>query len=117
MKKILLVLSVMLLTGCGNKLVCNLETSEENYESKQKITFKFDSSDKVNDVTVDYTMIFEDEETAKTYKNVFETLDDNYEINLEKNEINIISTKNYDQYKENKEELKKQFENNGYSCK
>jgi len=117
MKKILIVLSLFVLTGCSNKLVCTLESTEENYDSKQKITFKFDKSDKVNDVSVNYSMIFADEETAKTYKNVFESLNENYEITQDKNKINIITTKNYDQYNENKEELKKELEKNGYSCK
>ena len=36
MKKILVLFSFILLTGCSNELVCTLETTEENYESKQK---------------------------------------------------------------------------------
>ena len=117
MKKTLILLSLFILTGCSNKLVCTLETNEENYKSEQKITFKFDDSDKVTDVSVDYSMIFADEESAKSYATVFKTLEEDYEINQKGNKINIITTKNYEQYKESKDELKQELENNGYSCK
>lgn len=117
MKKSLIILSLLLLTGCSNELVCTLKTSEEGYESEQKITFEFDDSDKVTDVYVNYSMIFEDEETAKSYVNVFEALEKDYKINQDGNKIDIVTTKNYEQYKENKDELKEELENNGYSCK
>ena len=71
MKKILLLLCVFLLTGCKSQLVCNRKTTEEFYEEEQKIIYSF-NDDKVQDVTINYIMIFEDEETAKTYLTIFE---------------------------------------------
>ncbi len=116
MKKILMIFCIFILTGCKNELVCTLNTVEESYDTEQKIIFNFEN-DKVNDVVVNYTMIFEDEEIASSYMNAFESLTKEYEINLSGNKIQIISEKNYDQYDQNKEELKAELEKNGYSCK
>ena len=116
MKKILIFGCVLLLTGCKNSLVCTMKTTEENYESEQKITFSFEK-EKVNDVVVDYVMTFEDEETANSYITAFKTLEENYEIDQNGNKVSISSTKNYNQYNQNKDELKKELESNGYVCK
>lgn len=116
MKKIILVLCAFLLTGCKSKLVCTLESEEQIYKEEQKITFNFDDN-KVKDVKVNYTMTFDDEETAKTYLNIFESLDENYEVNLDRNKIDIKSYKNYEQYDKNKDELRDELEKNGYLCK
>ena len=117
MKKIFVALSLLLLTGCSNKMVCTLKSSEESYESEEKIVFEFDNDNKVTNVTINYDMIFEDEESAASYAYVFETLEEDYEIKQEGNKINIVTTKNYEQYSESKDELKVDLENNGYSCK
>lgn len=117
MKKILIIASLFVLTGCSNKMVCTLETTEENYESEQKITFEFDSDDKVTDVSTNYIMTFEDKETAASYMGVFESLEDDYEINQSGNKLTIVSTKNYEQYNQNKDKLKKELQDNGYLCK
>lgn len=116
MKKIILILCIFLLTGCKSKLVCVLESEEEIYKEEQKITFNF-KDDKIKEVNVSYIMTFEDEATAKTYLNIFEALDENYEINLNKNKIEIKSYKNYEQYNQNKDELKGELEKNGYLCR
>lgn len=116
MKKMKIFCLLLLLTGCKNKLQCTLETDEEMYISNQKIIFEF-KNDKVSDVTLNYEMIFEDEKTAKDYFVMFEALDEQYEITQEKNKIGIISKKNYEQYDQNKNELKEELETNGYSCK
>lgn len=115
-KLLLLCLCVFLFTGCNKKLVCKSETTEELYKEQQKITFNFED-EKVKEVMVDYIMIFSDEETAKSYLTIFEALNKDYEISLDGNTINIKSFKNYEQYNQNKEELKEELENNGYICK
>ena len=116
MKKILMICCILMLTGCKNELVCTLKTTEESYDTEQKITFNFEN-DKVNDVTVNYKMTFENEETANSYLSVFESLDEEYEINVDGKEINVKSKKNYEQYDQNKDELKEELELNGYICK
>jgi len=116
MKKIFLVICALILTGCKNKLICTSETADENYTTQQKIEFTFDDDDNVVDATVNYIMTFEDEETAKSYLNIFETLEEDYEINIDKNKIDIKSSKNYEQYDQNKNELKEELEQNGYMC-
>lgn len=116
MKKFLMIFGVLLFTGCSNELVCTMNTAEENYELEQKITFQFDE-EKVVSAETNYIMVFENKETASSYMSVFDTLEDDYEINQSGNKINIISTKNYEQYNQNKDKLKEELENNGYSCK
>jgi len=117
MKKILMVLGILLFTGCSNELVCTKNTTEENYELEQKIIFEFDSNDKVVSAKTNYIMVFENKETASSYMSVFDSLEEDYEINQVGNKVNIISTKNYEQYNQNKDKLKEELENNGYSCK
>ena len=68
-------------------------------------------------MVLNYTMIFEDEKTASEYFTAFETLEEEYEMKLNKNEIEIISEKNYNEYNQSKDELKEELESNGYSCK
>ena len=116
MKKILIICCLLFLTGCKNELICTMETTEENYESEQEIIFSFED-EKVNDVVVNYTMIFEDENTANSYVNVFETLEEGYEIEQEGNKLSITSKKNHEQYSETKDKIKTELESNGYKCK
>ena len=79
--------------------------------------FEFDKNDKIINATVDYIMIFEDEEKAENYMNVLKTLDNELEIELDGNEIKLSSTKDYEEYDENKETLKRELEKDGYICK
>lgn len=117
MKKIFLVLIILMATGCKNKLTCTLETVEDDYSTKEKIVFNFENKEKAFEASVDHIMTFKNEETAKLYLNIFEALDEGYEISLEGNKINIKSFKNYEQYGTNRDELKKELELNGYLCK
>ena len=116
MKKILIICCLLVLTGCKNELICTMKTTEENYESEQELIFSF-KDEKVSDVTVNYTMIFEDEKTANSYVSVFETLEDGYEIKQDGNKLSIKSEKNYEQYSETKDKIKENLEANGYKCK
>ena len=117
MKKILLLcVCLCLFTGCGKKMVCSLKTDTETYKEEQKITFTFED-DNVKEAMVNYIMTFDDEATANTYLTMFQTLNKDYEINLDGKTIDIKSFKNYEQYQQNKDELKKELESNGYVCK
>lgn len=115
-KNLILILLLLFITGCKNELVCTLETEEEGYLSKQEIIFSI-ADGKVEKAVTNYTMTFETNETAESYLNVFKSANKDYEIILDENKLLIISEKNYEEYNQTKEELKLDFEKNGYSCK
>ena len=117
MKKVILVFYLLFLTGCSNKMVCTMTVEEENYETNQELVFEFNKEDNVEKSTVNYIMVFKTEEEAKSYLNVFQTINEDYDITLEKNTIEIKSEKNYEQYESKKSELKEKLEKDGYSCK
>lgn len=117
MKKLLIILSVFLLTGCSNELTCKLNKSEEEYDVEQKIVFNMDNDDKVIQAKVEYTMIFKTEEEANSYLSVFENIAEDYNIDVNKNKLSITSIKNYEQYEQSKDALKMELENDGYVCK
>ena len=97
-------------------MVCTLIKEEEKYLSEQKITFTT-QDDIVSKVITNYTMTFEDEETAETYLNVLKSINKDYDIVLNENKIELKMEKNYEEYDQTEEEVKQDFEKNGYSCK
>lgn len=111
MKKILL-LSILFLCGCSNKLVCNYETEYENIKIKNKITFNF-KTEKLEQVD---KMIFEDSISASKYYDEIESYKEEYNLNLEDN---IIVSHIVDDIKLNgdKEKIKKQYESYDYKCR
>ena len=110
MKKILL-LSILFLCGCSNKLSCTYETVYEDIEIKNKIVFDF-KTDKLQQVD---KMIFKDSISASKYFNEIEEYKDEYNLNLEDN---IIVSKIIDDIEldGNKEKIKKQYESYDYKC-
>ena len=110
-------MSLLLLTGCGNEFVCTMKTEEDDYVTEQNISFEFDKNDKITNATVNYTMIFETEEEAKSYSSVIETLNNGYDVVLEGKKLSIVSTANYEEYNGQKDKLKADLEKNGYTCK
>lgn len=115
-KNILLIMLILLLTGCKNELVCTLNKEEENYLSEQNIIFTVEDGI-VSKAITNYIMTFEDEKTAETYLNVFKSINKDYDITLNENKLEIKMEKNYEEYNQTKEEVKQDFEKNGYSCK
>ena len=111
MKKILL-LSILFLCGCSNKLSCTYETVYEDIEIKNKIVFNF-KTDKLEQVD---KMIFEDSISASKYYSEIEDYKDEYNLSLEDN---IIVSKIIDDIKldGDKEKIKKQYEGYDYKCK
>ena len=111
MKKILL-LGILFLCGCSNKLTCMYETSYEDIEIKNKIVFNF----KTNELEQVDKMIFEDSISASKYYSEIEEYKDEYNLNLEDN---IIVSKIIDDIKldGDKEKIKKQYESYDYKCK
>lgn len=112
-----MLISVLLLTGCGNNVVCTMKTIEEDHILEQKIVFEYDDNEKVTNVILNQTMVYDDEQTAENYFNVFTELQKDYDIVLDGKKINITTIKNYEIYDENKNELEEEFESNGYTCK
>ena len=111
MKKFLL-LGVLFLCGCSNKLSCTYETIYEDIEIKNKIVFNF-KTDKLEQVD---KMIFEDSISASKYYNEIEEYKNEYNLSLEDN---IIVSKIIDDIKldGDKEKIKKQYESYDYKCK
>ena len=78
MKKTLKILSVVAfllvilvsLTGCGNKIVATKETTEDGVTYKEKIEIKL-KDDKVD--TIKMTMTYDDKDTAEKMKEELET--------------------------------------------
>lgn len=111
MKKILL-LGILLLCGCKNKLVCNYETQYENIEIKNKIVFDFENE------TLEQVdkMIFEDSISASNYYNEIEEYKEEYNLRLEDN---IIISEITDEIKldGDKKKIKEQYESYDYKCR
>lgn len=118
MKKYLMLnlLMLIVLTGCKSTLTCTLTGTQEEYDTEQKIIFT-SKKNIVEKAQINYTMIFEDEESAKEYFTIFTSLDEDYEIKQKKNKVTMISEKDYSTYNQTEENMRKELENNGYKCK
>lgn len=113
MKKIILLLVVVLLVcGCSNKLTCTYELEYDDIQIENKIVFNLkDSTYKEKDV-----MIFEDEESASEYFNDIQDYIEEYNLILEKNKI--ISELDGEMEEEmTKKELKEKYESYDYKCR
>ena len=111
MKKIML-LSILFLCGCSNKLTCNYETEYEDIEIKNKIVFNFET----NTLQQVDKMIFEDRISASNYYNEIDDYKDEYNLKLEDN---IIVSEITDEIKldGDKDQIKKQYQSYDYKCK
>lgn len=107
-----LLLGLLFLCGCSNKLSCTYETVYEDIEIKNKIVFNF-KTDKLEQVD---KMIFEDSISASKYYNEIEEYKDEYNLCLDENTIvsKIIDDIKLDG---DKEKIKKQYEGYDYKCK
>ena len=134
--KLLAVVAVLLvmliaLTGCGNKIVATRETEDGGVSYEEKLEIKL-KDDKINNVKV--TMTFEDKETAEKMKvqldaamamiTAFSGGDSGMEI--KKKSKKIIIELDAEQYADmygaeieeiSKDELKAQLEEEGYKVK
>lgn len=115
MKKIGLgLIIVLLLTGCSDKLTCTYEVDSEVFSYTTVIEMKF-SNDGMKDV--EYTNIFEDEETADDwYKILKENENSDAKFELKGKKI-IVSDYESDMKNNTKEEVQKYYEGEGYTCK
>lgn len=134
--KLLAVVAVLLvmliaLTGCGNKIVATRETEDGGVSYEEKLEIKL-KDDKINNVKV--TMTFEDKETAEKMKvqldaamamiTAFSGGDSGMEIKQKSKKIIIeLDAEQYaDMYgaeieEISKDELKAQLEEEGYKVK
>lgn len=136
--KLLLVVALLLvvlvgLTGCGNKLVATRETTEDGVTFKEKTEIKF-KDDKMDSVKM--TRTYEDKDTAKKEK---EELDSSLEymklfgfdtsgieitlkgkkvtMELDVDAFSAITGLEASEEKVSKDELKKTLEEEGYKVK
>lgn len=112
MKKILLILVVFLVTGCGNKLVCTYKEDYDDIKIKNKIEFNFkDNTYKQKD-----TMIFDSTDSAEEYFNDIQEYVEEYNLRLDGKTI-ISELEDTIKLDATKDEIKKQYESYDYNCK
>jgi len=117
MKKILLVLMILILTGCKSELICTLKTTENNYESETKNVFEFNGDKIINSYSINI-MTFENEDDLKMYLDMFKNLDDSYEVKqISDSKLEIKVSRDISEYKKEKTSIKEEYEKDGYSCK
>ena len=129
MKKILILTSIILLTGCGNKIVCKTENGP--IEQKFEIRYK---EDEIQTIKTTKTYKFTDKEEFKAYESVIQytvkaDMSENVTTQYKKKNKKYILIENMNISKMNDDELKKvsmsrskseiieNFENSGLTCK
>ena len=111
MKKILLI-SILFLCGCSNKLSCTYKTNYEDIKIDNKIVFNFEE-DIYEQVD---KMILEDSISASKYYSDIEDYKDEYNLKLEDNII-ISEIKDEIKLDGDKNKIKEQYESYDYECK
>lgn len=111
MKKLVL-LSIIFLFGCSNKLTCNYQTKYEDIKIKNKIVFNFES-DTFKQID---KMIFEDSISASNYYSEIEEYKDEYNLMLVDNKI-ISEIEDVIKLDGDKDKIKKQYESYDYKCR
>jgi len=127
MKKIIIILTTILLTGCGNKITC--KTNKDTISETYKIEY---SDNTITNITTIKTYKFKTKEEFKNFEPMlvyYTKTGDNIKSSYKKKnkkyilkqEYNIenISDEKLKQYglSKNKEELINNLKNNGLTCK
>lgn len=127
MKKMML-LMLVLTVGCSKKLVCTYDKSTSKYSENQSITITFEE-DKPTKMSTTLTFKSDDKNTFNTLKeNVLkakENLTDTMDSTIKENEDSISLTFSSELVEKDKvisgtndyENIKKYFQENGYTCK
>ena len=112
MKKIVLVLLIVFLCGCSNKLTCTYEEKYEDVKIKYKIVFDF----KKNEYTSIDKMIFKDNNKASDYYEEIKEYKNEYNLSLDNK---VITSRMSDTIKldGDKNKIKEQYEGYDYKCK
>ena len=121
-------LLLIALTGCGgNKLVATKSSDDEcmgKYEEKIEVSFKNDKADQIV-----WTMEFEDEDKAESVASIFKMANSSDEdskidveqkgkkVTLKMDAKSFASQEDMDDNSLSKEEMKKSFEEEGYTVK
>lgn len=108
MKKIIIIL-MLLVCGCSNKLVCEYENYYEDIKISNKIEFDFNK----NKYTEINKMIFKDNVTASLYYKEISDYKDEFNLKLVDNKI---VSKLEDNFSETKKELKERYKGYDYTC-
>jgi len=111
MKKLIL-LSIVFLCGCSNKLTCNYQTKYEDIKIKNRIVFNFES-DTFKQID---KMIFDDSISASNYYSEIEEYKDEYNLTLVDNTI-ISEIEDVIKLDGDKDKIKKQYESYDYKCR
>ena len=112
MKKIILILVMILTTGCGNKLKCNYKETFDDIKIDNSITFNL----KTNTYESKDIMVFKTSVEAKEYFKDVEEYIEEYNLVLNDNKIISELSGKLDSNK-SKKELKNQYQSYDYTCK
>lgn len=123
----ILICTIILLTGCGNRLIATKETEDNGMKVKIEYDMKF-KKDIVD--TIKMTSTYENEEDAETIYKSYEFINsfaenEEEKINVQKEENKIIITLTSKQFQEleeeeiglTKDEIKKSLEKEGFQIK
>lgn len=111
MRKILIIIIVLLSSGCGKKLTCTYKESYEDIKINNRIVFNL----KNNTYSQVDTMVFKTSEEAEDYFKDIEEYISEYNLTLKNNKI--ISNLDGNIEGKTKKELKNQYESYEYTCK
>lgn len=119
MKKyfVLILISVLFLTGCKKNLVCTKKYEENDYEVTSKVEFTKTKNNYVDTEIYTSTMSFKDEKSANYYYSILKSLGSDFTVSKGKNKVVLKSSKSYAKEKTLIKDMKKQMKENGYSCK
>lgn len=118
---VVMVAMLFVLTGCGSKLVATKSTDDSmmgKYEEKIEVSFKGDKADKIV-----WTMEFDDENKAKAAAGVYglaSSEDSKIDVDQKGKKVTLkMSAKDFGSSDEdvNKDDMKKQLEDMGYTVK
>lgn len=120
-------ITLVTLTGCGGKkLSCTMEQSSLGLENKTTIQFNF-KEDKINSMKATIEMVLPDEykDQKQDLIDELKDSDENITVTETKNGIKATITGDSDQLEElglddetvNYEDVKKELEDQGYTCK
>jgi len=121
MKKLLVLLIILILTGCGNDnmITCKNKFNEKfddqnlSYDAKVEIIF---DGDKISDATAE--MVFDDQKNATNMCSIMKLIEsDNVKINCNGKQVKIVNYHKIDDNVKTKAELVKTLEEDGFKCK
>ena len=110
MKKVLLVLVVVFLTGCGKKLTCTYNEIYEDVEVNNKIVFDF-KNNKYKEIDI---MKFKEIKEAEDYFDDIKDYIEEFNLTLDGNRIISNIEGKIDS---NKKSIKEKYESYDFKCK